>query len=288
LGKLFVYEKFLARRRNIPLDQHTDSEGPVYSVPPVIRAIAVLRYVAAGNRCRSMSKASKALGINRTTMIRLIGTLLHEGMIEEIPDGGGYRLGTGLIALAYEALNERGVVQVSRPFLIDLVRELNLSSHLGVLEGREIVYLVRQTPNSHLASNVREGTRLPAHATTIGRILLAQMPREALRLLYANTELQAFTAKTRTTLPELEAQLAEDRAKGIAWSMANFEPEIGSAAMPVFDYQGKAVAAINVTGHASVFERGNPQLRDIERALREAARGISEALGYRGWASDQM
>src|SRR5690348_15928419 len=98
-----------------------------------------------------MSKASKALGINRTTMIRLITTLRDEGMIEEIADGGGYRLGTALIALAYEALNERGVVQVSRPFLVDLVRELNLSSHLGVLEGREIVYLVRQTPNSHLA-----------------------------------------------------------------------------------------------------------------------------------------
>lgn len=270
------------------MDQQVENTGPVYSVPPVIRAIAVLRYIAAGNRCRGMSKASKALGINRTTMIRLIATLRDEGMIEEIADGGGYRLGTGLIALAYEALNERGVVQVSRPFLVDLVRELNLSSHLGVLEGREIVYLVRQTPNSHLASNVREGTHLPAHATTIGRILLAQMPREALHALYGNIELPAFTAKTRTTLPELEAQLAEDRARGIAWSMANFEPEIGSAAVPVYDYQGKAVAAINVTGHASVFEQSNPQLPQIERALREAARGISEALGYRGWASDQM
>jgi DNA-binding IclR family transcriptional regulator len=288
LGKLFVYEKFLARRRNIPLDQHTDSEGPVYSVPPVIRAIAVLRYVAAGNRCRSMSKASKALGINRTTLIRLIATLRDEGMIEEIPDGGGYRLGTGLIALAYEALNGRGVVQVSRPFLAELVRQLNLSSHLGVLEGREIVYLVRQTPNSHLVSNVREGTHLPAHATTMGRILLAQLPRDALHVLYADSELAAFTAKTRTSLPELETQLAEDRAGGIAWSMANFEPEIGSAAVPVYDYQGRPVAAINVTGHASVFEPGNPQLGEIERALREAARGISEALGYRGWASDQM
>lgn len=265
-----------------------DTTGPSYSVPPVVRAIAVLRYVAAGNRCRSMSVASKALGINRTTLIRLIATLKDEGMIEELPDEGGYRLGTGLIALASEALNERGVVQVARPLLAELVRTLQLSTHLGVLEGREIIYLVRETPNSHLASNVREGTRLPAHATTIGRILLAQLPNSALRKLYEGVELPAYTEKTRTTLDDLEAQLATDRANGIAWSMANFEPEIGSAAVPVYDHQGQAVAAINVTGHASVFEPDNPQLTEIERALRATAGRISEALGFRGWASDQM
>lgn len=276
------------RKESEQLEQDTDASGPTYSVPPVVRAIAVLRYIAAGNRCRSMSTASKALGINRTTLIRIIATLSDEGMIEAIPDDGGYRLGTGLIALASEALSERGVVQVSRPFLVELVRKLNLSTHLGVLDGREIIYLVRETPNSHLASNVREGTRLPAHATTIGRILLAQLPREALADLYSGAELPAFTAKTRTTLAALEAQLAEDRARGIAWSMANFEPEIGSAAVPVFDHQGRAVAAINVTGHISVFDAANPHLPEIENALRAAARGVSEALGYRGWASDQM
>lgn len=260
----------------------TTEEASVYTVPPVVRAFTLLRFIAAGNRCRNISVAAKETGINRTTLIRLLATLEAEGMIEAAADEGGYRLGTGLITLAAEALHGRGIAQVAHPFLVDLVRELNLSAHLGILEGKEIVYLARVTPNSHLASNVREGTRLPAHATTIGRILLAELPAEELRARYDRAELDAFTAKTRTTLAALEKQLDEDRRLGVAWSVANFEPEIGSAAVLVRDRQGRAAGAVNVTGHASAFSPDNPRLPEIEAALRKAAKGISEALGYRG------
>jgi DNA-binding IclR family transcriptional regulator len=256
-------------------------ESP-YGVPPVARAFRLLRYIAAGNRCRNTSQAAKATEINRTTLIRLLSTLEEEGMIEAVPEDGGYRLGTGLITLAAEALHGRDTAQVSRPYLAELVRELNLSAHLGILEGREIVYLARVTPNSHLASNVREGTRLPAHATTIGRILLAELSPAELRARYAGVRLDAYSEKTRTSLADLEKQLKEDRTLGIAWSIANFEPEIGSAAALVRDHRGHAAGAINVTGHASAFAPDNPRLPEIASALRKAADGISEALGFRG------
>ncbi len=263
-------------------ETETKPDAPDYTVPPVSRAIAVLRHIAAGNRCRNSSQTAKALGINRTTLIRLLATLEAEEMIDALPDGGGYRLGTSLIALAAQALNERGILQMARPVLRDLVDRLNLSAHLGIIDGREIVYLARETPNSHLASTVREGTRLPAHATTIGRILLAELPLAALRDLYADAALEAFTDKTRTTLAALEAQLAADRARGVAWSVANFEPEIGSAAAVVRDHLGRPAGALNVTGHASVFAEGGPQTADIEAALKEAAARLSRDLGYRG------
>ena len=98
----------------------------LYVVPPVTRAIALLRYIAAGNRCRNTSSAAKALNINRTTLIRLLSTLEVEGILEPLPDDGGYRLGTGLIALASDALNERSILQVARPFLKQLVDSINL------------------------------------------------------------------------------------------------------------------------------------------------------------------
>lgn len=275
LFKCVEKRSFVSVTSSVPADEAS------YGVPPVTRAFTLLRYIAAGNRTRNTSQAAKATGINRTTLIRLLATLEQEGMIEAIPDDGGYRLGTGLITLAAEALHGRGIAQVAQPFLTELVRELNLSAHLGILEGREIVYLARETPNSHLASNVREGTRLPAHATTIGRILLADLTPEELRARYAGVRLEAFTERTSTTPAALEKQLARDRALGIAWSMANFEPEIGSAAVLVRDHRGRAAGAINVTGHASAFAPENPRLLEIEAALRRAARGISEALGYR-------
>lgn len=257
---------------------------PQYVVPPVNRALALLRYIAKGNRCRNSSLAAKELGINRTTLIRLLATLEAEEMIETIPDGNGYRLGTALIALSVQALSERGLLQLSRPVLRALVERLNLSAHLGIIDGREIVYLARETPNSHLASTVREGTRLPAHATTIGRILLAEMPTKALHALYQNHPLTAYTEKTRTVLAELEVQLATDKARGVAWSVANFEPGIGSAAAAVYDHLGRPAGAINVTGQASAFAADSPQATEIEAALKQAARDLSRALGYQAAA----
>ncbi|MAM24602.1 MAG: IclR family transcriptional regulator [Rhodobacteraceae bacterium] len=265
-----------------------ENKTPEYSVQPVVRALRVLRYIAAGNRCGNISQVSKATGVNRTTLVRILATLEAERLIEALPHEGGYRLGTGLISLAAEALNDRGIVPTARPVLQRLVAALKLSAHLGVREGHEIVYLARETPVSHLASTVREGTRLPAHATTIGRILLAELPAEEVRALYADHPLEAFTSKTRTSLDALLEQLANDRSRGMAWSVANFEAEIGSAAAPVYDHRGEAVAAINVTGHSSIFAGGSPQLGPIETALRAAAQDISEALGYRGWSADQM
>ncbi|WP_281843409.1 IclR family transcriptional regulator [Sinisalibacter aestuarii] len=269
-------------------DDTPEKSRPEYSVPPVERAFRLLRHIAAGNRCRNMNQTAKDIGINRTTLIRLLATLEAERMIDAVPDGGGYRLGTGLITLASQALNERGLVPTARPVLRKLVEELNLSAHLGVRDGRDIVYLARETPNSHLASMVREGTRLPAHATTIGRILLASLSNSELNELYAGHPLEAFSDKTRTSLEDLRAQLENDRTRGISWSVANFEPDIGSAAVTVYDNQGSAIAGINVTGHASTFSPDNPMVGRIEATLKEAAREISEALGYRGWGADQM
>ncbi|GHG93986.1 IclR family transcriptional regulator [Pseudodonghicola xiamenensis] len=262
--------------------------APDYSVPPVERAFRLLRHIAAGNHCRNSSQTAKEIGINRTTLIRLLATLEAERMIEALPDAGGYRLGTGVIALATQALNERGIIPTARPVLKSLATKLGLSAHLAVREGREIVYLARETPVSHLASSVREGSRLPAHATTIGRILLAELTPAELRELYQGQALEAYTDKTRTTLEELQRQLETDRARGMTWSVANFEHDIGSAAVAVHDYQGRAIAAINVTGHASVFAEGSPIVGEIEAEVKAAARQISEALGYRGWSSDQM
>ena len=251
-----------------------------YSVPPVERAIRVLRYIADGHDCANTSKAAKEIGVNRTTLIRLVHTLEAEGMIERSERTQGYVLGTGLINLAASALYSRDVVQVAHPELRRLVRDLGLSAHLGILDGRDIIYILRETPNLHLVSNVRTGSRLPAHATTIGRIILAHREFAEVEALYGSTELPRVTEKTATSLAGLHQQLAADRRVGIAWSVSNFEAGIGSAAVAVFDAQGKAVGAINVTGPDQEFVEANGRRDEIARALIAAANRISHQLGH--------
>ncbi len=253
---------------------------PAFGVPPVERAIALLRYISAGNDCSNPSRAAKETGINRTTLLRLLETLHRERMIQSLPDGGGYTLGNGLINLAARALYSRDIVQIAQPELRELAGTLGLSAHLGVIEGHEILYLLRETPNLHLVSNVRVGSRLPIHATSIGRIILAHYSADERDRALDGCDFQAATPKTSTTRAALDIQLDADRNMGIAWSVGNFEAGIGSAAVPVFDSSAKPVAAINVTGPEHEFTESAGRRDEIQSAIVASAEGISQQLGY--------
>jgi DNA-binding IclR family transcriptional regulator len=258
----------------------TASQTP-YSVPPVERALKLLHYIGAGNRARNLSTVSRDLGINRTTLIRLIHTLADHRMIEELGDGGGYRLGAGLVSLGAQAIQGRDMVQVCQPILRDLCRDTGMSAHLGVLDGRDIIYLGREAPNSHLVSNVRTGSRLSAHASSIGRAILAEHSDTQLLQIFSGDLPEPATDKTPQTIEAIIRQAHRDRAEGFAWSEGNFEAGIGSCAAAIFDHTGQVVGGINVSGPEARFSAGGTG-RDcaLIDAVTSAARRASAALGY--------
>ena len=260
-----------------------DGDAPLstgYGVPPVARAFKVLRHVAAGDELRNIASSARALAISRTTLIRLVATLEAERMIERTRDGAGWKLGFGLAGLAAQALFSADIVEVGDPVLAQLTEALGLSAHLGVLEGREVLYVARRSPNLPLVSNVRIGSRLPAHATSLGRIILAHMPTDAVVRLFSGVRLKPSTAKTPTTIAALLRQIAADRAEGIAWSSSHYEVGISSAAAAIFDHTGQVAGAINVTGPSRGFDTGADRTATINRALRAAATTISRRLGH--------
>lgn len=257
-----------------------------YSVPPVVRAIKVLRYIAAGNSVANQARAARAIGINRTTLLRILHTLEAEGLIEHMPDSGNFVLGTGVLELAGRKISSLDVAQVAAPVLARLAQRLGLSCHLGVLEGREILYVVRQAPNVPLVSNVQVGTRLPAHAATMGRAILAHMPWEQVKERFRGRPLPAVTAKTATTLTDLAHQLELDRAAGLSDSRSYYEAGIDSIAAPIFDHSGRVIAAINVSGPERAFQTSKGRRREIADALMEAAREICRRMGHGGETAD--
>ena len=257
------------------------SRSNPYIAPPVQRAVRLIRHVAEGNPVLNMSETAKALKINRTTLLRLLHTLEAEGFVERRPNGAGFQVGLSLLEVGARALFSQDLVQVAVPVLTELAETLQLSSHLGVLDGTDVLYLVRRTPNTPLASNIRVGSRLPAHATTMGRMLLAFLPPLEVERLYAGKELQRFSEHTSTTLAALRAKAEKDRSAGIAWSEAHFERGIGSAAVPVFDFAGAPVGAINVSGPVAAFAQ-EERRAVIGTRLRMAGTEISRRLGWVG------
>jgi DNA-binding IclR family transcriptional regulator len=249
-----------------------------YIAPPVQRAVRLIRHVAEGNPVLNMSETAKTLKINRTTLLRLLHTLEVEGFVERRPNGAGYQIGLSLLEVGARALFSQDLVQVAVPVLTRLAETLQLSAHLGVLDGTDVLYLVRRTPNTPLASNIRAGSRLPAHATTMGRMLLAYMTPLEIEALYAGKELERFSDHTSTTLEDLRAKAGRDRHAGIAWSEAHFERGINSAAVPVFDFAGTPLGAINVSGPQAAFAQARREI--IASTLRTAGAEISRRLGW--------
>jgi DNA-binding IclR family transcriptional regulator len=249
-----------------------------YLSPPVQRAAKLLRRIAEGDRVTNMSRTSRELDISRTTLLRLLHTLEAERFIEPAP-GGGWRIGGALVGLASRAFGAGDITEIAAPILAELAESLGLSAHLGVLDGREVVYVLRRTPDRPIVSNIRVGSRLPAHAANMGRIILAHLPEAAVRALFADAAMPASTPHTPTGIEALLARLAADRAAGLAWSEGHFEPEIGSVAAVLRDASGRPVAAINVSGQVAAFAGAAARAR-IGQALAAAAARISARLGW--------
>src|SRR5947209_13332797 len=113
----------------------------LYIAPPVQRAVRLIRHVAEGNPVLNMSETAKTLKINRTTLLRLLHTLEIEGFLERRPAAAGYQLGLTLLELSARALFSQDLVQVAVPILTRLAEALQLSAHLGVLDGSDVLYL---------------------------------------------------------------------------------------------------------------------------------------------------
>jgi len=253
----------------------------LYASPPVQRVARLLRRIAEGDAVTNMARTARELGINRTTLLRLLHALEAERFIEPRSEGNGWRIGIGLITLTAQAFFSDDLVQTAVPVLTHLAESLTLSAHLGVLDGREVVYLVRRVPNHAFASNIRVGSRLPAHAANMGRIILAYLPVERVERLYAAADLRPVTPQTAVTPLQFRAQLDTDRIKGLAWSDGNYEPGISSVAAAIFDATNTPVAALNVTGQTAQFE-GDERRARIGAAVTDAASEISLRLGWHG------
>jgi DNA-binding IclR family transcriptional regulator len=262
------------------LPDNVNDPEDAYISPPVQRAARLLRHIAEGDPVANLSRTARVLGINRTTLLRLLHTLEAERFIEPRHEGTGWRIGVGLIGLAAQAFFAEDLVQTAVPVLTRLAETLSLSAHLGVLDGAEIVYMVRRVPNHTFASNIRIGSRLPAHAANMGRIILAHLPPERVDRMYAGVMLKAVTSHTSVTPAQLHAQLDADRATGLAWSDGNYEAGISSVAAVIFDATGTPVAALNVSGHAADFA-GAARREQIAMSVQAAAQEISQRLGWR-------
>lgn len=261
-------------------DNDEASGGSQALVTPVMRGLRLLRFIAEGGSTANLSEVGRRIDVNRVTVMRLLATLEHEGMVERLPQGG-HTVGFSFLKLASRVLAANDLTTFARRVLARLSGSLQLSAYLAVPDGGHVLYLLRDIPNTGLVSNIQVGSRVPAHLTTPGRMLIAHLSPEALRERLGDDPLPTVTGQSPATHARLAEILGADLERGCAWSFSAFEPGIDACAAPVMDATGDVIAAISVAGPQQRFEADGTLRERVEKEVKAAAKDLSALLGYR-------
>lgn len=248
--------------------------GDAY-VQSFARGLEVIRSFSAAAPRQTLTEVAGRTGLTRAGARRILLTLQTLGYVES--DGKQFSLTPRILDLGFAYLSSMPMWNVAEPVMEALVEQVKESCSAGVLEGTDIIYVLRVSTRKIMRNTLGVGSRLPAYCTSMGRMLLAGMPDEQVaHLLQASPR----EARTRHTLTEVDALLAKvQQARRQGWCLVNQELEEGlvSMAAPVVNRSGRTIAVINISGQVN---RTPPrQMQEaMLPALREAAAQISQRL----------
>jgi IclR family pca regulon transcriptional regulator len=222
-----------------------------YIANALVRGLQIISCFDRDHPTLSLVEIAEKLGVSRSVPYRLVYTLETLGYVAQDKVTKRYHLTPKVMELGYAYLQSLHVPEVAEPILRELRDATGCSAHLGVLSDDKVVYIARVAARTLTSVGVHVGARLPAHATAMGKALLAFKPESELpHLLRENQTLLHYTANTKVRLQDLLVEFKRIRETGYAVSNEEFEYGICSVAMPILDDRRRAVAAVNVAAMA--------------------------------------
>jgi IclR family pca regulon transcriptional regulator len=255
--------------------------SPEY-VRSLARGLAVIASFSAGRPAMTISMVSAETGLTRATVRRILHTLRQLGFVAV--EGDLFRLTPKVLSIGYSYLSGLQLPELAHPHMEQLVAQVHESSSLAILDGREIVYIARVPTRRIMSVTLTVGTRLPAFATSMGRVLLAGLPAEELEAFLGEESLPALTQLTVRTPNQLRWILRRVREQGYALTDQELEDGVRSIAVPVRNAGGQAEAALNIAAHAGRISK-DTILADFLPRLLEAASAIEADLAHRSVSS---
>jgi IclR family transcriptional regulator, pca regulon regulatory protein len=247
-----------------------DEARAAHFVQSLDRGLAVIRAFDEHNPELTLSDVARVTGLTRAAARRFLLTLADLGYVRS--DGRWFSLSPRILELGYAYLSSLSLTEVAEPHLERLVAEVHESSSVSVLDGEDIVYVARVPTARIMTVSINVGTRFPAYATSMGRVLLSRLPDEQLEAYLARVELVPLSPRTLTSVEVLRVELAKVRSQG--WALVDQELEEGlrSIAAPIRDRGGRTIAAVNLSAHASRMSIEEGRRRLVPALLATAAR----------------
>jgi IclR family transcriptional regulator, pca regulon regulatory protein len=268
------------------------TQEPAWSVPSLReprysqsleRGLAILSCFTPTRPVLGIADIADHLGMSRSTTHRYVITLVALGYLEQ-GASRKYRLGLRVTDLGMSALNSTGLREHSHPYLEELRQRTSYTVSLAVLDGPEILYVNRarsfRRGQNNIDLDLHAGSRLPAYCTSMGKLLLANLPESEQRELFTSMKLTKHGPNTITSKKALREELDEVRAAGFAVNDEELAPGLYSISAPVRNEDREVVAAINMSAHSSMISL-EEMVDALGPHLVSTADRISARLGYR-------
>jgi IclR family transcriptional regulator, KDG regulon repressor len=247
------------------------------SIQVLERTLDILEALAQAESGMALSGLAQCTGLSKSTIHRILATLKKRGYAEQNHDGN-YEIGPKLIETVSCHINALDLSTESRPCLAALRKELDLTTHLGILDGPYVVYVERISlfPRTRLYTQV--GYRSPAYCSSMGKCLLACLSGERLTDILDQCSFEQFTKNTCRNKKEFRQLLRQVRQQGWAMDDEEYQPGHRCVGAPVFDYRGDAVAAISASGTST--DINEKTLEKVKDEVIRTACEISKRMGY--------
>ena len=249
-------------------------------VRSIVRAFYMLEAISnADGEKLGIQDLAKATNLSKATAYRIASTLVGLDYIEK-DENNKYSLGLKLISLSAVVLNNLQLVEVAKSEIQDLAREIGLTTHLGTVDGSDLLYLAKANSNNSIRTTSYVGQRSYLHSTSLGKVLCSNLPLSRVTQIMGEKGMPQFTPNTITRIEDYIVELEKVKAQGYAIDNEENEKFVRCVAAPIHDHIGRVTSAISVSG--LIVHIPESKLPKVVEAVKARALRISRKLGYTG------
>jgi len=260
-------------------NNNTSDDNSRYAIRSLNRALDILASFSADHYEYTIADLAKLLDLHKSTVHRLVATMVDRGIMQRNPQNGKYSLGLKIMELGTIVLNHIDIRKQSRIFLEKLSALYKETVHLVIMDKFEAIYIDKVEQPDAVVRYSHVGKRLPLYCTAVGKILLSGLDPDILEQVINSLDLAPRTDKTITCKEKLKESVRLARRQGFALDNEELEYGLRCIAAPIINHQGQIVAACSISGNPGRIS--DEQLKNLIADVRKTALNISINMGYK-------
>lgn len=249
-------------------------------VQSVDRTLSILELMSYFEDGLGITEISERIGLHKSTVHRLLKTLIYKGYVIQDERTNKYRLTIKLFELGNRVIADMDILKASKIYTEDLMKTFNEVVHLVVRDDNDIVYIDKVEAKNTIQMVSHIGRRSPLYCTSVGKAILAYLDEEEVNEIWNNSDIKKYTENTITDYDVFRNELDKIRLQGYAVDNEENEQGVRCVGVPVFNFHGEVEGAISVSG--PTIRVTEEKVEEIANEVKKCANLISKELGYRG------